>query len=63
LTFFQLLKNWLSKDGKSLSVSESLFAGAMAGCLAVSVTYPTDLIRRKIQIEVSFWNIGISEAK
>jgi len=42
----------LSKDGKSLSVYESLIAGAFAGCLAVSVTYPTDLIRRKIQIEV-----------
>jgi len=52
LTFFQIFKNLLSKDGKSLSVSESLTAGAFAGCLAVSVTYPTDLIRRKIQIEV-----------
>jgi hypothetical protein len=27
--------------------------GGIAGCLAVTVTYPTDLIRRKLQISVN----------
>lgn len=30
----------------------NLIFGSLAGCCAVSITYPTDLIRRRMQVRV-----------
>jgi len=35
-------------------VFTNLASGAIAGCLAGSITYPTDLIRRRLQIQVKY---------
>ena len=56
LTFYQILKNWFyySGDVRSISTSANLVFGALAGCMAVTITYPTDLLRRRVQIHVVF---------
>lgn len=53
LTFFQLLKNFFygkGVDKRKISSSMNLVFGAMAGCFAVTVTYPTDFLRRRMQV-------------
>lgn len=30
----------------------NLWFGALAGCLAVTVTYPTDFLRRRTQVKI-----------
>lgn len=47
-----MMKNYYYKDGKLNSDIANLVFGGLAGCMAVSVTYPTDLIRRRLQISV-----------
>ncbi len=37
---------------KKFQVYANLTMGALAGCMAVSVTYPTDLIRRRYQVSL-----------
>ena len=37
------------------SVAVNFTLGAISGCIAVSVSYPTDLIRRNLQIQVIFF--------
>ncbi|KAL4494580.1 hypothetical protein ABPG72_004482 [Tetrahymena utriculariae] len=54
LTFFNNLQYYaskkLNKDQKQMSIYWNLALGGLSGCLAVSITYPTDLIRRNLQI-------------
>ncbi|KAL4445078.1 hypothetical protein ABPG74_018806 [Tetrahymena malaccensis] len=54
LTFFNNLQyyvsNKLNKDQKQMSLYWNLALGGLSGCLAVTITYPTDLIRRNLQI-------------
>lgn len=55
LTFFQVLKNLFygkKYDKRKISSSMNLVFGAMAGCFAVTVTYPTDFLRRRIQVRI-----------
>jgi len=44
----------LSKDKKvdkrNLHWTNNIILGGISGCFAVSITYPTDLIRRRIQV-------------
>ena len=44
----KILINTKIKDTK---VDSKLFAGAFAGTFAVSITYPTDLVRRRLQLQ------------
>ncbi len=51
LTFFQLQKNLIyGKEADTVKIPTyiSLTMGAIAGCSAVSITYPTDFIRRRL---------------
>lgn len=53
LTFYQLLKNWFYTSGgkeRKMSSTANLAFGGLSGCMAVTITYPTDLMRRRIQI-------------
>jgi hypothetical protein len=47
--FFNYYRNLLSKNKSNESVLINLISGALAGCSSVSITYPTDLIRRRKQ--------------
>ena len=49
--FFNYYQSLLSKGNASKKNSPlvNLFSGALAGCSSVSITYPTDLIRRRKQ--------------
>lgn len=63
LTFFQLLKNFFygkNVDKRKISSTMNLGFGALAGCLAVTVTYPTDFLRRRMQVRI-FENQGKEE--
>jgi solute carrier family 25 protein 42 len=55
---FDLFKRNLKalKGGKEISTMERLGCGAFAGFLAQSVTYPLDIVRRRMQIENHCWN-------
>ncbi|EAS03705.2 graves disease carrier protein (macronuclear) [Tetrahymena thermophila SB210] len=54
LTFFNNLQYYaskqLNKDQKQMPLYWNLAIGGLSGCLAVTITYPTDLIRRNLQI-------------
>lgn len=52
--FFEYLRNqWSShSQEKGVSTLGNLVCGGLASCLAVSVTYPTDVMRRKRQAQV-----------
>lgn len=55
LTFYQLLKNFFygkNFDRRKIKSSMNLTFGAMAGCFAVTVTYPTDFLRRRMQVRI-----------
>ena len=63
LTFFQLLKNFFygkNVDKRKISSTMNLGFGAFAGCLAVTVTYPTDFLRRRMQVRI-FENQGMEK--
>ncbi|KRX09351.1 Mitochondrial carrier domain [Pseudocohnilembus persalinus] len=53
-TFFSSLKDFsqMFQVAKQYSVQTNLMCGSLAGCMAVSITYPTDLIRRRMQVSV-----------
>lgn len=42
------MKNYYYKDGRKHSDIANLSFGGLSGCMAVSITYPTDLIRRRL---------------
>jgi len=53
LTFYQMLKNWFYFSGtqeRRMSDTANFLFGALAGGMAVTITYPTDLMRRRVQI-------------
>ena len=55
LTFFQILKNLFygkNFDKRKISSSMNLCFGALAGCFAVTITYPTDFLRRRMQVRI-----------
>eukprot|EP01016_Furgasonia_blochmanni_P048053 TRINITY_DN7117_c0_g1_i2.p1 TRINITY_DN7117_c0_g1~~TRINITY_DN7117_c0_g1_i2.p1 ORF type:complete len:296 (-),score=34.83 TRINITY_DN7117_c0_g1_i2:167-1054(-) len=55
LGIFQTIKNiFYGEDTNQRKMSDfaNLAFGAIAGCGAVSVTYPTDLVRRRFQVKV-----------
>ena len=43
-------------NGQEISTLEKLACGALAGFVAQSVTYPLDIVRRRMQIENQCWN-------
>jgi len=48
---FDLLMNWFGPEkGNKYTVYYNLVIGALAGTIAVTVTYPTDLTRRLLQL-------------
>ena len=54
LTFFQVIRDneerfWGSNENKDI---KNMFYGGLAGCMALSITYPTDVIRRRLQIQI-----------
>jgi len=55
---FELFKRNLKtfKGGKDISTVERLGCGALAGFLAQVLTYPLDIVRRRMQIENECWN-------
>lgn len=53
LTFYNQLKTFKNPAGTAEKTASSKWVenigfGGLAGCLAVTVTYPTDLIRRRV---------------
>ena len=52
--FYEGFKNKYSKikNKTKLTAVENLILGGIAGTCAVSITYPTDLIRRRRQIQI-----------
>ena len=48
---FDILKTFLSVDNKHPNVQfMNLMLGGLSGTIAVTITYPTDLIRRLLQL-------------
>lgn len=49
LTFFQVVRSSLSEslNGISSDVSNMVYGG-LAGCMALTITYPTDVVRRRL---------------
>ncbi len=52
--FFEKFKHlhFILKKKKEISNFENLIYGGGAGCCAVTITYPTDLLRRKRQVQI-----------
>ena len=42
---------YINRIIKDTSFDSKLFAGAFAGTFSVSITYPTDLVRRRLQLQ------------
>ena len=49
--FFNMNKQYLCNDPTNVSPFERMLCGGLAGLCAVSFTYPTDLIRRRLQLQ------------
>ena len=49
--FFNINKQYLCVDPQNITGLEKLVCGGLAGLSAVSITYPTDLIRRRLQLQ------------
>ena len=50
LTFFQVIRDheekfWKNNNNKDI---KNMFYGGLAGCMALTITYPTDVIRRRL---------------
>ena len=55
MTTFDILKAKYGKDSKDKNFSTiNLILGGTAGAVATAFTYPTDLLRRKMQMIVNF---------
>lgn len=54
LTCFQVLKNsFYGKENKTkINSNVNLALGAISGCFAATITYPSDLLRRRLQIKI-----------
>jgi solute carrier family 25 phosphate transporter 23/24/25/41 len=48
LSSYQTLRNTLYGHDAKIGNVTNLILGAIAGCVAVTITYPTDLMRRKM---------------
>lgn len=64
LAVFQNLKNWFGNknEAKPSGLTNFLF-GAISGCIAITLTYPTDLLRKRLQIKVMSKEQDISYLK
>ena len=49
--FYNYFRKKYWKENEIYAVAYQLFYGGLAGCLSVSFTYPTDLIRRRLQLQ------------
>lgn len=49
--FFNMNKDLFAHDVNNITAYEKLLFGGLAGVCAVSFTYPTDLIRRRLQLQ------------
>lgn len=49
--FFNMYKEGFAYDVNNITAYEKLLFGGLAGISAVSITYPTDLIRRRLQLQ------------
>jgi solute carrier family 25 phosphate transporter 23/24/25/41 len=52
LSSYQTLRNIIFGHDAKIGNVTNLVLGAIAGCVAVTITYPTDLMRRKMQVMV-----------
>lgn len=49
MSSFDIIKTYFKIDNKEKNAQvKNLFFGGLAGTIAVTITYPTDLIRRKL---------------
>jgi len=65
--FYEKFKHlhYTLRKTKEIKNVENLLYGGAAGCCAVTITYPTDLLRRKRQVQIimgearngSYWNL------
>lgn len=51
---YELLKNIFTSTGNDITTPQRLIAGSIAGICSVVSTYPLDLVRSRLSIEVSF---------
>lgn len=49
-TVYEGLKSWLSTKQIEVNVEKKLICGGVAGALAQTITYPFDVIRRRMQV-------------
>lgn len=52
-TVYEGLKGWISSKGIDLDVEKKLICGGVAGATAQTLTYPFDVIRRRMQMNHS----------
>jgi len=55
---YEQFKKILLREKNDLTPLERLSAGAMAGVVSVSMTYPLDLIRTRLSVQTAFRNSG-----
>lgn len=56
---YELVKTVLAQNGTvEIDTKRRLLAGSLAGVASVGSTYPLDLIRSRLSIEVSFENLS-----
>jgi solute carrier family 25 phosphate transporter 23/24/25/41 len=53
-----MVEHWRENQPKQFSVSNSLVSGLIAGWTTGVITYPFDIIRRRMQLRGSSWNGG-----
>jgi solute carrier family 25 phosphate transporter 23/24/25/41 len=58
LSSFESMKRFHKElfNGRPITDIENLIYGGVAGCLAVTLTFPTDVLRRVVQVEVTMNN-------
>jgi solute carrier family 25 (mitochondrial phosphate transporter), member 23/24/25/41 len=52
-TVYESLKSWLDLNNVEVTVEKKLICGGFGGALAQTVTYPFDVIRRRMQVTYS----------
>lgn len=56
---YELLKVWVEdRDGHSPSIFMKLACGGIAGAVSQTLTYPCDVLRRRMQVTVGYSSLG-----
>lgn len=59
---YELFKGVLASNGAEIDTPRRLIAGSLAGICSVISTYPLDLVRSRLSIEVS-WQLPVAGEK